>query len=326
MYSSHRGEVTRASACTWIDGRSWLCFVFAILFLSGCGRPERVQANSGPDGQPTVLRLGYTPSEETVADREEAQSQLAAYLQRATGIPVVLVRTASYGPAIEAMAGGEIDIMSLGPFAYVIAAEQGAAEAIAVTGRPSTGPRTYQSVLITHQRTGLTHLDAVAMNAKRLRFNFTDPASNSGHLVPEARLAALGIAPARDFASTEFTLSHSVSIFNVAFGHADLAGVSASVLDRLMAKKRVPAEDLVVLWRSERLPLGPVAVRPSLPPALKQTIQQALVQLSIREPETSRKVMLQYPDSDLVYLPCNDTLYNGLRAVAARVQAGSDTR
>lgn len=286
--------------------------------LGGCTR-EAAPATAAAEAKPVVLRLGYTPSEEIVANREEAQTKLGGYLERTLGVRVELVRTASYGPAIEAMERGDIDVMSLGPLAYVLASERGAAEAIAATGRPGSGPRTYQSALITHRRTGLFRLEDVRRHAASLRFNYTDPASNSGHLIPQARLAALGVEAERDFASTQFTLSHAVAVFNVAFGKADVAGVSASVLERLLSKRRINGEELVVLWSSERLPLGPIAVRSALPANLKRDIQRALVDLPAREPETARVVMAQYSEKDLAFLPCDDSLYAGLRALAESV-------
>lgn len=290
--------------------------LFAIAAMTGC-KPKPVVAD---DGRPAVLHLGYTPAEEIVADREKSQQALADYLERSIGIPVTLVRTASYGPALEAMARGEIDVISLAPFAYVLASREGVAEVLAVAGGRETGPRTYQSALITHRRTGLYRLEDVPGKAAKLRLNYTDPASNSGHLVPQARLAALGINPEQDFSKVDFTLSHSVAIFNVVYGKTDLAGVSASVLKRLVQKGRVSDEDLVVLWESELLPSGPVAVRAALPASLKKELQRAMLALPARDPATAKIVMSQYQEPNTVYLPGDDALYDGLRQLARRIE------
>ena len=181
--------------------------------VAGCGRREEPPP---PGARPAVLRIGYTPSEEAVSDRAAANQALARYLERTIpGLKVTLVRTPSYGPAVEAMTHGEIDLMGLPPFAYVLAGKSSPVEAIAVTGSAQTGPRTYQSALIAHRRAGVTLLEELPTLAKQLRFNFTDPASNSGHLVPQARLAELGLITERDFESSEFTLSHIVSTWRL---------------------------------------------------------------------------------------------------------------
>jgi phosphonate transport system substrate-binding protein len=294
--------------------------VCAALLAGGCTREAPPPA---PGARPTVLRIGYAPSEESVANRVEANKALARYLERTLpGLTVTLVRTPSYGPAVEAMARGEIDLMSLPPLAYVLAGRDDPLEAIVVTGSPQTGPRTYQSALIAHRRTGITRLEDVPAHARQLRFNFTDPASNSGHLVPQARLAALGLVAERDFAATEFTLSHNVAAFNVAFGRADVAGVSHTALQRLFAKGRVRREDLVTLWLSDPLPNGPVAVRRALPATFKRELQTALVRLATADPAASGAVMDQFSERSLVFLPCDDSLYDGLRGLAAKITAG----
>ncbi len=287
---------------------------FAALLAAciGCDR----KSDAITRGETTVLRLGYTPSEEAVADREEAMRALAAYLERQMAVKVELVRTASYGPAVEAIARNEIDVIGLGPFAYVLASRLGVAEVLVVTGDAAATPRSYQSVLIAHKRAGVSDLTEFAENAGRLRLCFSDPASNSGYLVPQALLAALEIDASERFASVEFTLSHSVSIFNVLFDYADVAGVSASVLSRLQAKGRVPENELVVLWESESLPSGPIAVRSALPADLKRALRDALIALPARDPEAERAVMAQYQTRGLRYLAADEALYDGLRSLA----------
>ena len=295
--------------------------VGVVVAFAGCGRQE---APLAPDARPLLLRIGYTPSEEAVSDRTAANQALARYLERTIpGLKVTLVRTPSYGPAVAAMSRGDIDLMGLPPFAYVLAGKSNPVEAIAVTGTAQTGPRTYQSALIAHRRAGVTRLDDLPALAQHLRFNFTDPASNSGHLVPQARLAELGLITERDFGSSEFTLSHIVSVFNVAFGRADVAGVNHSVLQRLIAKGRVRREDIVTLWTSDPLPNGPIAVRRNLPPDFKRALQQALVGLATADPVAALAVMEQYSERNLVFLPCDDLLYDGVRALAARVNAAA---
>lgn len=294
-----------------------LAFTAIAVLFAGCAREAPAPA---ADARPTVLRLGYTPSEGTVVDREAANLALARYLERALGgVTVTLVRTASYGPAVAAMARGEIDLVALAPFAYLLAADDGIAEAIAATGTEAAGPRTYRSALIAHRRTGVAGLGDLAGRARSLRFNYTDPASNSGHLVPQARLAGLGLVPERDFASMEFTLSHNVAVFNVAFGRADVAGVSHSTLQRLVAKGRVRGEEIEILWLSEPLPNGPMAVRRALPAAFKRDVQTALVRFAVADSAAARIAMAQFSEDALVFLPCDDSLYAGLRALASRV-------
>lgn len=289
-----------------------LGILVAVIGCVGCGRDPVLKTKE----EAVVLRLGYTPSEEAVADREKAMGALALYLRRQLGVEVRLVRTASYGPAVEAMARGEIDMLGLGPFAYVLASRLGVAEVLVAVGGEDGEPRSYQSALVAHRRAGVSNLDELSDQASHLRLCFTDPASNSGHLVPQALLASLNLDPERDFAAVEFTLSHSVSIFNVLFDHADVAGVSTRVLARLAGKGRVPEEEFVTLWQSELLPSGPFAVRAALPAEIKKALREALLALPQRDPEAARAVMAQYQERNLRYVAVDESLYDGLRWLA----------
>ena len=175
--------------------------------------------------------------------------------------------------------------------------------------------RTYRSVLIAHRGSGLGDMEDLARAAPRLTLNFTDPASNSGYLVPRACLLKHGLDPERSFARVTHTLSHSVSVLNVVHGRAAVAGVNASTLERLLARGRVPAGELVTLWESPALPSGPVVVRKQLPDSLKRELQAALVELPVADPAAWRLVEAQFADPGTRYVACDDRLYEGLRAL-----------
>lgn len=292
-----------------------LTAVLAIIAVLGAGcQRERAETPAKPPG--AELRLGFTPSEEGEGDREESHRALADYLGRRLGLPVVLVRSANYGAAIAAMSEGRVDMISLGPFAYVLAARQGVAEALVVTGTDERGPRTYESVLLTHERTRLTTLADVVQRSETLRLDLVDPASNSGNLVPRVALQAAGADVERGFARVEYTLSHGVAILNVAAGHAEVAGVSRRILERLWSRHRVPRDGLRVIWQSDRLPAGPLAVRSGLPGNLKDALRRALLTLPSAEPETHARVMRPYGDAGLRFLQADERLWDSLRRLA----------
>lgn len=284
-----------------------LILLVGVVALAGCAREVE-----GPE----PLRLGYTPAEDTRADRGDAARALAGYLERELGRPVEVVRTSSYGPAVAALASGEIDLIGLGPYAFWQARRAGVAEAIAVSGRAETGPRTYQSLLLARRDSGVERLEDLVAAAGRLRFNFSDPASNSGHLVPAARLAALGLR-AEDFASWEFTMSHAVSILNVVHGAADVAGVSGSVYARLRANERIDDRVVRVLWTSPPLPIGPVVARTGLDQELVDAVRTALVALAEKDPAAWRAARAASTDPEGIYLPVEPGHYAELDELAA---------
>jgi phosphonate transport system substrate-binding protein len=283
-----------------------------VLLIGVLGCQPRTPVTAADSGAPE-LRLGFTPSEEGEGDREEAHQALADYLGRNLGLRVVLVRSANYGAAIEAMREGRVDVMSLGPFAYVLAAKRGIAEALVVTGTREKGSRTYESVLLTHERTGLLTIDDIVRRAHTLRLRLVDPASNSGNLVPRAALRAAGADLLQAFGSVEFTLSHGVAILDVAAGRAEVAGVSGSILERLWVRQRVSRDGLRVVWKSDLLPAAPLAVRSGLPAERKEALRRALVELADADPVAHARVMRPHGDPDLRFLPAEDTLWEPLR-------------
>jgi len=289
--------------------------VVLLAVVTGCARRAE---------EPPPLRLGYTPAEDTLADRGEAAQVLAGYLSRTLGRRVEIVRTSSYGPAIEAMQRGEIDLVPLGPFAYLRAHRLGVAEAIVVTGRPESGPRTYRSAIVARSDGGPSTLEALDRLAPGLRLCFADPSSNSGYLVPACLLATRGLDPQRDFARLEFARSHAVAIFNVLHGAADVAAVNDSVLRRLGDRGRIDDGRLRVLWRSDEMPTGPMTARRGLPEAVKRAVRDALVALPQADPQAWRAAMSAMSEPGLVYLPAGHELYAELERLAESIAPASE--
>ena len=48
-----------------------------------------------------------------------------------------------------------------------------------------------------------------------------------------------------------------------------------------------------------------------------------VVGLATADPVAALAVMEQYPERNLIYLPCDDSLYDGVRSLAARVNAAA---
>lgn len=295
-----------------------ICGLLAAGAGAGCRRAE--SAPSRPPGWPAALRLGFIQAEDLRGEREEAFATMRRVLEGALGVPVVLVPTAAYGPAIEAMAEGRIDVIRLPAFSYLLAQERARAEAI-VTFGPAQGSFFYRAVLITHADSGVERLEDVSARAGELRFLFNDPASLSGFVVPRALVRSLGVEPERDFRSVGFSYSHFASVFTVAARRADLAAVSRSRLETLIDDGRVRAEEIRVLWESFPLPWGAITIRGELPVELKRAVQATLVELRERDPAAWRSVLKQHDGLELHYRAADDAHFNDLRALLRRLES-----
>jgi phosphonate transport system substrate-binding protein len=207
---------------------------------------------------------------------------------------------------VEALRARKIDGIQVGVFSYLLAVENANAEAIAVYINTFAQPAVYDprlengyySIIVTKKGKGIETL----ADLRGKTFNFGDPASTSGHLVPKAELMRAGLVPDRDI-KTRFAGDHMSALVSLWNGQADAAAVSESTLRGIVEsgvvgycgfpideirRERSPAEikavraacpdgRLVPIHYSIAIPGTPFALRRDLPDDLKQRIKQALI-------------------------------------------------
>src|SRR5262249_50821043 len=151
---------------------------------------------------------------------------VAEFISQKIGLPVKYFTGTSYGAVIEAMRAKRIDAMTVGPFSYLLAVQEAGAEALAIgvstrkapgAFDPSIRPA-YFSVISVKKGNGIYRLE----DLKGKSFNYVDPASTSGHLVPKTLLLKQGIDPDKDM-RTVFAGSHPTSIVALWNGKSDAA-------------------------------------------------------------------------------------------------------
>lgn len=283
------------------------CVSFAII-LTACSTERGRNAET--------LKLGYISSEITISDREGAFEALRDYLQDQLSSPVELIQTAAYGPAIEAMKSGEIDILHFGTYSYLIAESEGSAEAFAVKGRLDRSPRNYESLIITPSNRPWKSIDEVLKNKESLEVQFTNQASTSGYLIPSAFYRSKGIDPDTSFGKVRFSNSHVLSILYTKEGACDLASVSAGYLEDLIEREKIEPDSVRILWRSEPIPTGPVAYRSSLNAETKASIRKAFFEAHKSDPIVWDSIKAQSAEQDFIYIPFDSSKLDWLRSLA----------
>ena len=288
--------------------------IAVLLFIAGCAPGD---AGSGTGN--SQLTLAYLPSEEDPEGRMTAFAELGEYLSDALDQTVRIVQANAYGPTIEAMRAGKVDIIRAnGPFTYIIANEKAGAEAIVRVGS-SAGPGLYQSVIVAHPETGIETLEDLIARAGELDFAFVDPASASGHLIPRALLESMGIDPEEDFARTIFTMTHTNSAMTVISGKVHAGAISSVTYERFLKTGVMEADDMTVLWRSDPTPTGPVMVRNDLPQELKGRLRDAYLALNSGDTELYRAMTQVYDTQDLRFYPASDADWDPLRRIARNI-------
>jgi phosphonate transport system substrate-binding protein len=226
------------------------------------------------EGEIKVLRWGLIPAD----DAEEMirnYQPVVDYLEEKLGLEIELQVTADYTAAIEAMRNKHIDVAWFGPFSYILAAEEAGAEALVNGVRRDTGMSTYRTVFVTRADSGIETLEDLVGRS----FAFVDPASTSGNLIPRKILLENDIDPDNDFSIVYYAGTHNGVELAVKNGTVDAGADSDTSYYRMVEEGQIDPEVNVIIYESQPIPGSPIAVRGDLPQELKDSIQQALIEM-----------------------------------------------
>lgn len=285
---------------------AFFLLALSISLITGCSSDHESAQES--------LKLGYVPSEITVSDRRGAFEALRNYLEEQLDMPVELVQTADYNPAINAMKDGEIDLINFaGSYAYLIAERNASAEAFALRGEPNGKPRTYECFIITPADRPWNSIDDALQMSERLNVLYTNKASTSSFLIANSFYRSKGLDPETDFAAIGYSNSHVLSILQISEGEYDLASISGSFLRDLVSQGKVAPDSIRVLWKSEPIPSGPVAYRKSLDPEIKAAIQRAFYTAHLSDSAIWDRIKAQSPNRPFIYIPVYPGAFESLK-------------
>ena len=332
--------------------RKVLGLLCAGLVATACAAPAPPQTTPAPASSagdsradwPSELTLGLFGGDDSEATLQQNQP-VADYIGQKVGIPVKMFTGTSYTAVIEAMRAKRVDAMTVGPFAYILAAQEAGAEALAIgvttqkdpgVFDPSIRPA-YFSVISVKKGSGINSL----ADLKGHSLNFVDPASTSGHLVPKTDLLNSGIDPDKDL-KTVFAGSHPTSVLSLWNDKADAAASTETTLYQLAKNNQIdfcgfpdgevgkdrteaeikalfdncPAGKIAMLHYSDPIPNTPMAIRGDLPASLKTAVKNALLAMK-DDPQfiaTSKRWYLD-PSKERG-LASLDAYYNPLREIA----------
>lgn len=231
----------------------------------GLGHPMRSKAATA-----SPLRFGTTPV--FLDDRVALLGLWQAYLRQRTGQEVTFVQRGSYREIVDLLLSDRVDIAWLCGYPYVMYEKRLALVAIA----RHRGQSVYHSHLIVPQA------DAQTRHIAGLRhrvFAYSDPLSNSGHLVPRVELLRAGQDPDRFFRRTFFTFGHRKVVEAVRVGLADAGAVDGYVWDTLHAQHPEETAGLRVAWRSAPHGFPPIVARAGLGMDERERLTRALLEM-----------------------------------------------
>lgn len=260
-------------------------------------------AQACPNGG--TLRFGVEPYE-TAPKLTPIYHEIGDLIGKKIGCKVDVLITTNYTAEIEAMRSGKLELGEFGPLGYVLAHQVAKADAVATFGNKDGQPETYTAGIVSWPGSGIQTLKEVAGHT----FAYSDPASTSGHLFPAYALSKAGIDPDTGVKGI-YAGSHGAS-FEALRNHKVQAGElnSQEIESATIAGSYKPGM-FVELWRSNPIPIDPIAVAPSVQGPFRARLIEVLQTLDLKElPPDALKII---GSSGGRLVPQNDAAYNGIR-------------
>lgn len=278
-----------------------------------------------PEEEPEVadwgtLRVQLIPSRD--AEKLDAQRRpLQDLLEAELGFPVEVTVATDYNALIEGMRSEQIDVGFLATTSYVLAADQGAAEAILkslrydvddegnlLTDEPLVDG--YKAQLVTSADSGITSVEDLRGKTIAIA-SFT---STSGFVWPANLLADHGLNPEADVVWQDVG-GHDSAILAVYNGDVDAAFTFKDARSLLVDEHPDVRERVVFVTDTTNIPNDTISVIPSMDPELKELVRQAFLNITASEEGLS---ILRDVYSHEGYAPASDEEYAQVREYLAR--------
>ncbi len=195
-------------------------------FLGACA--ALAVTSPRPAFSTTVLRVGMTPA--FLHTQHGLLAKWREYMEANLNRPVEIVQRDSYQETMELLRSEQLDFAWICSYPYVYLRKQVRLLAVPLYNSQPY----YRAYLIVSAK----HPEYQSLYQMRRKiFAYADPYSLTGYLVPRYQLRKMGEDPAKFFAKTFFTYSHSKLIEAVADGLALGGSVDGYVWDSLNALK-----------------------------------------------------------------------------------------
>lgn len=252
-----------------------------------------------------TVRFGVEPYD-TAPKLVPIYEKIGKVIAEKLGCEVKVYVATNYNAEIEAMRNGKLEMGQFGPLGYVLAHQVAKAEAIATFATADNKPNTYWASLVTWPGSGIT----TAAQIEGHSFAFSDPASTSGHLFPAYGLLKAGLDPDKDIRAI-YAGSHTASFEALRNHKVDAGELNSEQIESATQRGHYKDGDVVFLWKSDPIPIDPIAVRGDLPAGFKKRLTDIVQNLDLSQlAEADRKLIGAHC---LRFVPQTDASYNGIR-------------
>lgn len=262
----------------------------------------------GADAEPP-LRIAITPV--LVEHYLDVNRHWVAYVGEKLGRPTELVQRRSYKEISDLLERGQVDVAFVCGLPYVIDRAKFGEELLVAPQVYEEGP-VYYSYVIVPRDSPIERFEQL----RGKRYAFSDPLSNSGHLVPKYMLAGMKETPDSFFKLYIFTYSHSANVEAVAVKLVDGASVDSYVYDYLAATNPALTSRTKIIHRSSPHGITPLVIRKGIDPGLKERIRAVFLEMD-RDPR-GREILKSLMIRRFVVVP--DSLFNSIREMRRVVE------
>ena len=228
--------------------------------------------------QQQVLKVTTIP-EEAATEQIRKFGPLTRYLERTVGMKVEFTPVNDYPAAVEALVNKQVDLAWLGGFTHVQAQLRSGGKIVPIAQREEDTQ--FRSVFIAQTDSGIKSL----ADLKGRQVSFGSQSSTSGHLMPRSFLLQAKIDPEKDFKRVAYSGAHDATIASVVGGRVDAAALDITVWRKFVDEKKVDTSKVNVFYTTPPYFNYNWSVHADMPAALRERITQALLALSMDNPE-----------------------------------------
>jgi phosphonate transport system substrate-binding protein len=246
---------------------------------------------------------------------------LCKYLSESTGFTVTAVVKPKTTQLLEEIKEGKVDLALLNTFGYILASDAGF-EPLLIIANPDKKAITYQSCIIANPSTGLKTMAIVKERAHEFYFTFVNASSTSGHLLPRLYLTSIELEPEIAFKEIKFGETHTQTVMQIVENKSQIAACSYTDMQKMIEKGTIKASDVNVLWVSEPITNGPIAVKKTLSASKKEKLKKAFLELSTKNPALQAQVVKIWHNTNenSIYVPATDALFAPIHSIVKSLE------
>ncbi len=282
--------------------RSLLSLIILTLALTPMGQSLLAEGASEP------LRLGIFPRRDAVLTTRLFKP-LASYLEQELGRPVALEASASFEDFQQRLSESRYDLVHMNQYHFVKSHQTQGYEVL--VQNEEFGEPSIRGALYVRKDSGISEVSQ--LKGKTILFGGGKRAMMS-YVVPVYLLREAGLQEG-DY-SPRFASSPPNAVLATFLGQADAGGAGEVVRRLPMVHKKIDVEALTLLAVSQDLAHLPWAVRPDMPPPLRQKIRQLM--LDLKQSDAGRAILKSARLSG--FNPAQNSDYDEHRRIIARVE------